>query len=78
MNLKNKKREKTNILMIHVTKELDLTESPLGINLIVKCVCYFLNRNALVCFRVHSRTAKKKKKHEHKKIKALYDKKPNI
>jgi len=46
--------------MIHVTKQLDLTESPLSINLIVKSVSNFLNRNALVSFRIHSRTAKSK------------------
>lgn len=54
-------RKKTNIFMIHVTKQLDLTESPLCINLIVKSVCNFLNCNALICFGVHSRTAKKLK-----------------
>lgn len=52
--------QKTNILMIHVAKELDLTESPLGINLIIKSVCDFLNCHAFICLRVHSRTAKKK------------------
>ena len=63
--------QKTNILMIHVAKELDLTESPLGINLIIKSVCDFLNRNALIRFRVHSRTEKKKNQI---KQRALYHK----
>lgn len=49
--------EKTDILMIHVAKELDLTESSLGINLIIESVCDFLNSNAFIRFRVHSRAA---------------------
>lgn len=55
--------------MIHMTKQLDLTESPLCINLIVESISDFLNCNALICFRVHSRTAKSNKHKTHKRIK---------
>ena len=41
--------------MIHVTKQLDFTEGPLCINLVVKCIRNLLDGNVLIRLRVQNR-----------------------
>lgn len=47
------------ILMIHVAKELDLSESPLSINPIIKCISNLLDRNIFLGLGVGCTTAVK-------------------
>lgn len=75
-----KEKKITDIFVIHVTKQLDLTESPLSTNLVVESVCDFLNGNAFIAFRVHSRAATIKELHNksYKDIKLYILKKTSI
>lgn len=45
----------TNVFMIHVTKQLDFTEGPLCINLVIKRIRNLLDGNVLIRLRVQSR-----------------------
>jgi len=42
--------------MIHVTKQLDFSEGPLGVNLVVKRIRNLLDGNMLIRLRVQRRT----------------------
>ncbi len=44
--------------MIHMTKQLDLTESPLRIDLVIERIRYLLNRHVLARLRIQSRATK--------------------
>lgn len=48
--------------MIHVTQKLDFAQSPLGVNFIIKSICYLLYRHMLIRLWVQSRASQKKKK----------------
>ena len=45
--------------MIHVAKKLDLAQSPLGIDFVIKRVPNLLDRNVLARLRIQSRTDSK-------------------
>lgn len=50
--------------MIHVSKKLDLTQSPLRVNFIVKSIGYLLQSHVLIRLRIQSRACFEKKKVE--------------
>ena len=56
----------TDVFMIHVSKQLDLTKCPLRINLIIKRICYLLYCHMLTRLRIQSRTNKQANKQQHK------------
>jgi hypothetical protein len=54
--------------MIHVTKELDFSQSPFSIDYIVKCITDLLNSNLFVRIKINSSTKKKHRSSERKII----------
>lgn len=48
--------------MIHMTKKLDLTQRPLGINLVIKRIRYLLYRHVLVRVRIQRGASTRNKK----------------
>jgi hypothetical protein len=45
--------------MVHVAKELYLSQGPLGVDVVVKCVPNFLDRNFLSSIGTNSRATKR-------------------
>lgn len=54
--------------MIHVSKKLDLTQSPLRVNFIVKSISYLLQSHVLIRLRIQSRACFRKEKSRTKLI----------
>jgi hypothetical protein len=50
--------------MVHVAKQLDLPQRPLGVDVVVKRVPDFLDRNLLASVGANSRAAKRGTKQE--------------
>lgn len=50
------KKQKTNILMIHMPEQLNLPQRPLGINPIIKRIRNLLYRHMLIRLRIQRRT----------------------
>jgi len=46
----------TYVLVVHVAEQLDFPQRPLGVDVVVEGIANLLDRNLLVCLRVHSRT----------------------
>jgi hypothetical protein len=51
-----------NILVVHVAKQLDFSQCPLGIDMVVECIANLLDGNFLAVLRVNSRATNRKNK----------------
>jgi len=62
--------------MIHVTKQLDFSEGPLGVNLVVKRIRNLLDSNMLIRLRVQSRAIHTQQNKNQTKI-SIFHSQPN-